>query len=719
MRWAQVCCGLLIGAVACSVPPEPLPDRSAVPPFQNVSDAVAYVGDAACASCHEDLYRGYQTHGMARSFSELRPDKLPTVFAETIRFHQETDFFYRVYEEGGRYYQEEYRLGREGDVMHRLVREMEFVAGSGNAAHIYFTEQNGRYYELPLTWYPHPEKWDFSPGFAANNKRFDRVLNNRCAFCHASYPEPVAFTNRKYEAPLQPIGCERCHGPGALHVDERLAFPEAADSVDYTIVNPRHLPLDRRLDVCQQCHLNGTVTVLREGREPYAFRPSMYVDEHVALFNKVEAESGFIGIDAHAERMQASACFIESIATLKPMDCVTCHNPHEGFREQGPAYFNQTCQTCHAPQDLQRDLPLRAKVDHSPEANCIACHMPRVGSSDEPHTSFTDHKIRVVHDSVAVALSDGPKAKTVLEPLFARDRQGAEGQLYQGLAYMSYGRSYGDLGAINTGVALTKKVINAFPTYDDARVQLGQSLLVLGAQREAVQYLEEAVAIAPSDPRRLQALAQGLQWEARTIERIDTLYQRAIRLQPQVASLHVEYGNILNLQGRPQDAYALFNTALAEEAWLPEAHQGLGFVLLQQRQYAAAEAAFREALALNPDYPDALVNLGITLVAMRRGAEAIGLYERALAINAQHVAALYNLGIYHLQQSQLAQSIGLLERAIAIQPTYSDAQLNLAWAYLLNQNYAEAERMAERVLERMPDNARAQQIRTSAAQSQR
>ena len=70
------------------------------------------------------------------------------------------------------------------------------------------------------------------------------------------------------------IGCERCHGPGALHVEARLANPEA-EGPDYTIVNPKHLSLDRRLDVCQQCHLEGTIMLLRDGQTAYSYRPGM------------------------------------------------------------------------------------------------------------------------------------------------------------------------------------------------------------------------------------------------------------------------------------------------------------------------------------------------------------------------------------------------------------------------------------------------------------
>src|SRR5690606_16008162 len=165
--------------------------------------------------------------------------------------------------------------------------------------------------------------------------------------------EPVPFVEGAYVHLADGIDCERCHGPGQLHVEARLADPEPADSIDLTIVNPAHLPLDLRLDVCQQCHTNGTVSVLREGRGAFGFRPSQPLAAHVAIYALRADEPGRIRVISHADRMQQSPCFIESGA----MDCVTCHNPHEGFRDAGPAYFDQTCIGCHPTGPLEARMP--------------------------------------------------------------------------------------------------------------------------------------------------------------------------------------------------------------------------------------------------------------------------------------------------------------------------------------------------------------------------
>src|SRR5690606_4006575 len=125
--------------------------------FRNVEGGVGFVGDEACASCHEDLYASYQHHGMARSLYRLEPERVVEDFSGVAVTHPASGSTYTAYERDGRYWQEEYRLDAQGRKTHRLVREMKYVVGSGTAARTYLTEENGRYYELPLTWYTQAE----------------------------------------------------------------------------------------------------------------------------------------------------------------------------------------------------------------------------------------------------------------------------------------------------------------------------------------------------------------------------------------------------------------------------------------------------------------------------------------------------------------------------------------------------------------------------------
>ena len=367
--------------------------------------------------------------------------------------------------------------------------------GSGNAARTYLTQSKGRLYELPLTWYTQKKQWDFSPGYAAENRRFDRLIPDRCIACHNSYPEGMPFVTGKYTTVPEGIGCERCHGPGALHVEERLVAPEPAGEVDDTIVNPAHLSFERRLDVCNQCHLNTTVAVLREGRSDFSFRPSEALSDHLAFFVAHDEAGEGIEVVSHTERMQQSACFLGTRASAQPLECITCHNPHEGFRDQGPRYFNATCMQCHRTEALRAQITAaEALEDHGPDANCIECHMPKVAASDAPHSSFTDHRIRIVGDDPATATAEAE----IMEPYFERDRGNREGQRYLGMALIVHGRQQNNRRLIATGAATLEVGLGADTTQGEAYFLLGVAHQLLGNLEGALLALERAVRIDPS-----------------------------------------------------------------------------------------------------------------------------------------------------------------------------------------------------------------------------
>ncbi len=704
--------------------------------FSNAVGDAGFVGDDACFDCHEPEYRGYQDHGMARSYYPLTSENAVEDYSGVMVYHAGSDLHYRALREEGRFYQEEIRRGANGEVIHRLRREMEFVIGSGSAARTYLTEENGRYYELPLTWYTQGERWDFSPGYQHYNVRFDRLIPDRCMTCHNSYPEPVAFVEGKYQHVPDGIGCERCHGPGSIHVDARLSAPEPAGSVDTTIVNPAHLSLERRLDVCQQCHLHTTVSVLREGRTAYDFRPAQSLVDYVSFFAAEEPAGNRIDVISHADRMKQSPCFLETQDTDQPMDCMTCHNPHEGFRDAGPDYFNTTCKGCHDPSALQprfESEPTRAV--HGAESNCFSCHMPKVEAEGTPHASFTDHWIRVV-EIVPDPPSEIATTPVRLEPYFEEDKAA---DVYQGMAYVVYGRQRGDSLAMLTGIGLLESGLRvdsrgaesrggdprgddprtdnlrdsgfrSGERYGEARFLLGYAHMQLGDLDAAIPYLENAVARDPGIPERLNALAQAYEAVGRRPSKIEQLYRRALDIQPAVAEIRTNYGRFLEAENRLDEAIEQYGLAIEEQPWLETAHYNLGTAYLRSGDLDRAESALREAALLDPDYDDALSNLGLLLAGRGRRSEARVFFERAVEADPSNPVALGNLGAFHLNAGNPTEAIPLLQRSVEADPRYVDGLVNLAIAYF-NSNQADlAREYAERALQFAPNNATARQI---------
>jgi Tfp pilus assembly protein PilF len=572
------------------------------PPFRNVETPTAYVGDSACTSCHAAETSAYRQHAMSRSFHRwAAADRVESVLDSGI-VHQPTGLAYSVVETDGQLFQVEYIPGPAGRRLHELRRRIDWVTGSGAIARTYFTEENGRLFQLPLTWYRR-KGWDFSPGYQLNNARFDRSLPDRCVACHASYPEPLPFLEAKY-ARLRPgIGCERCHGPGALHVQERASSAPSDSGYDNTIVNPARLPVARRMDVCEQCHVHTTVSVLREGKNPFSFVPSQALSDHWAFF-KV---AGSIDIVSHADRLRQSACFLATQSTPTPLECATCHNPHEPPAEVERR--NQPCQTCHTSDALQTPLARSSSLsEHAPSADCVSCHMPRTEERGVPHGSFTDHWIRVASRDAAAPNASRARGAPV-EPYFARDRSGPEGEVYRGMGSVLYATLASDARALERAAGALDRALGADTTRGEALFLLGAAYEQLGRTAEAIRVLERSVGGDSTHPDRLRALAHAYRMDGRAPAGIEALYQRALALQPALAWIRAEYADLLQSTGQRNEAIAEYRKALAEQPSLSTAWFNLGTVLAEVERLEESSDAFARAVRLDPSLGEALSSL--------------------------------------------------------------------------------------------------------------
>jgi Tfp pilus assembly protein PilF len=693
-------------------------------PFLNIREGAAtYVGGEVCASCHESEWSGFLTHGMARSYYPMSVAVEVEDFTVPAIAHPISGWFYRPIRTDTGYYQEEYRLDRTGNIDHRLLRRMDFVVGSGTVARTYLNESNGRLYQMPLTWYTQTGQWDFSPGFEAGNQRFDRAIVERCMACHNSYPESIPYADGKYVSVPEGISCERCHGPGSLHAEERLIESEAPDSIDYTILNPEYITLDRQLDVCQQCHLQTTVSMLRDGVGPFDYRPGRPLEDFVSLYHAgiEEVDAATIDVISHADRMKQSACFIGSLGRDLPMTCVTCHDPHEGFRDVGERYFDASCKSCHPSEALSERFASdvsNAQV-HADGPACSSCHMPKTQATGATHATFTDHWVRVLDQTDAS--DDAPLVSRTmtpqpaheppeLYPYFESDTARTDEDVYRGMAYVVFGRQHGDSVTFRRGRdELVSALDGRRGEYGEAWYLLGWALLEDGDSRAALDPLQESVNIE-AVPERLNALALALEATGGDESRVIAAYRRALEIQPAAADIRINYGRFLEKLGRLGEALSEYQVAARERPHLATAHFNLGTAYLRSGDPARAEVALREAIQLDPDYDQAIGNLGLLFASTGRTDEAGEWFQRALRAAPTSAVAAANLATYYLGEGDARNAVPLFEQAVDLDPGYIAARLNLAVAYFQTGDEARARQQATEVDRLDPGNARAAEI---------
>jgi tetratricopeptide (TPR) repeat protein len=359
-------------------------------PYLNVRPEVKYVGDSACAKCHAVHADDFHRHPMGRSIvptaalaGKLRYDeKLHNPFtALQSRFVVER--------EGDRLWHIEQRRDAEGKVLAAARSEVHYVIGSGQRGHSFFTVQDGFLFQTPISWYSQKQIWDLSPGF---QDAILRPVVSECVFCHSGGAVPVENTENRYEGNVftrPAIGCERCHGPGELHVKFRGDDKLPKGRVDHTIVNPRHLEPALREAVCQQCHLEGEARVQRRGRGLFDYRPGLPLEEFWAIYlaaDELREEHRAVG---HVEQMYESKCFKASKGRL---GCATCHDPHQPLGvEQRAGFYRKKCLSCHEEErPCTVDLAKRKLRNND---SCFDCHMKRLRATDIVHTATTDHRI--------------------------------------------------------------------------------------------------------------------------------------------------------------------------------------------------------------------------------------------------------------------------------------------------------------------------------------
>jgi tetratricopeptide (TPR) repeat protein len=368
------------------VPNPPAPPRS-VSPYLNTQHDVQYVGSEACRNCHRQAHRSFSQTHHARSLSLVSETEQPP---EGVVDHPLSRRSYRIEQIDGVVWHRDFALGGNGDRTELDAHPVKYQVGSGHVARTYLVEQDGFLLESPVTWFTRAGRWEISPGYdAANQQSFGRIIRGGCLYCHSGHVEPADDSGHRYRIEETAIGCERCHGPGELHVRKRKEGLEVADpeGMDPTIVNPRRLPRELSESVCAQCHLQGSVKVTVRGRQPDDFRPGLPLQEYRLEF-RTASPAADMTVAGHVEQLHQSRCYQQS----QTLTCITCHHPHD---DSSPAdrlaQHRETCNGCHQQQRCR--MPENERQSSNGD-NCLQCHMPRA-ATEVTHVALTHHRIGI------------------------------------------------------------------------------------------------------------------------------------------------------------------------------------------------------------------------------------------------------------------------------------------------------------------------------------
>lgn len=619
--------------------------------YRNLSDSAHYMGMQTCRSCHEDIYQTFIRTGMGKSFGVATRQRSAARFDRAFVSDRFSGFSYHAYWHHDSLFIREFRLNGK-DTVHSRTGQVNYIVGSGQHTNSHMQSVNGYVTQMPMTFYTQDAKWDLPPGFENGmNTRFSRKIGLECMTCHNGFPEFVKGSENKYTRLPEGIDCERCHGPGSIHVQERRTLPPVDTSkfIDYSIVNPGKLPVDIQFDVCQRCHLQGNA-ILKEGRSFFDFRPGLKLSDYISVFmpRYENGDDQFI-MASHAERLKMSPCFIKSMkpaaeGSLRPytqaLTCVTCHNPHISVRETNPGVFNQTCTGCHADNAAMEKVHAGIRRWN----DCVSCHMPVSGSTDIPHVTIHDHYIRKpVSDSEKKAIGKFIGLYAVNEKSPSR--------LTRARAYLDqYEKFTQDPQFLDSARALLSGII-------------GNESLRLRIQLE----------FARGDHETIVSLVES----AGIMKCLEEIFIRKSYDNGDAWATYRVAEAFASVRGHG-DALKWFRKAAELAPFNLDFRNKLGVSLLNTGQKDQAKEQFEFVMSEDPGYASAYANLGYVRMLEGMLQEARRLLLRGRVLDPDNATLLLNLAACHLQLGEKEEAVKALRHVLKMDPGNKKAKEGLS-----------------------------------------
>ncbi|HEY2646884.1 MAG TPA: c-type cytochrome [Candidatus Acidoferrales bacterium] len=329
------------------------------PPEHAEQSAVAteahYVGSPACQKCHEQIYNRWKNTPMANVVRDPRKD--PAAIIPDLSTNNVSPKFTK--------------------------EQIAFVYGSIWKQR-YFTKIGDDYFPEPAQWdvthkvwrpYFVPKGGDWwEPFYPPDNMK--RPTGPTCDGCHS-----VDYNVQTKQVAEWNVGCEKCHGPGSVHVEQ----PTRSN-----IQNPGRLDSIGGTDTCIQCHSQGRpLKNPIEGKYfdwPVGYRVGLNLRDYWQLEDHNLGELTFTHFPegtAHKNRMQGND-FVQSLMYRRGITCMDCHDVHgTGNYAQLRKPADKICLDCHGPgsRNGPREATLAEHTHHkdgSEGSACVACHMPKI-----------------------------------------------------------------------------------------------------------------------------------------------------------------------------------------------------------------------------------------------------------------------------------------------------------------------------------------------------
>lgn len=311
------------------------------------ANGATYIGDQTCAGCHKDLYDIYMKSGHPWNMSKVSTGEPPAAPFNKPGEPPQGYAWTDILYVIGGYNWKAVFVNQDGYII------TDEPGKSGNAEYLNQWNFANQALKQDASWVKYHSGAD--------------KLAFSCGACHTTGYNPQG--NQDGLAGLQGawtqegVRCEKCHGPGSLHAGNPQGFV---------------MKIERDAQACSACH------------QPQPGAP-------------VTAQDGFIHQDEQAQDL-----FRGKHAVL---DCVLCHDPHQGvvqLRQAGEQTVGLKCEQCHPNEARQQKNPTHLSM----QLPCTQCHMPnliQVAWADAAKFSgdFRTHQVKINPTQVSQFTPEG------------------------------------------------------------------------------------------------------------------------------------------------------------------------------------------------------------------------------------------------------------------------------------------------------------------------
>jgi len=212
-------------------------------------------------------------------------------------------------------------------------------------------------------------------------------------------------------------------------------------------------------------------------------------------------------------------------------------------------------------------------------------------------------------------------------------------------------------------------------------LEQGNALYDLGKHEEAINAYNKAIELNPKLASAWYNKGVALTNQGKDDEAI-VAYDKAIEIDPKHASAWYNKGNALYNIGKYEEAIIAYDKAIEIGPQLADAWNNKGIALTNLEKYDDAIVAYNKAIEIDPNLASAWYNKGIALNNLGKYKDTINAYDMAIELDPKYTLAWNNKGIAFADLGKHQDAINAYRKALELKKESVNPNHNLAELYL-------------------------------------